>query len=567
MQAQTAVIKAAGEMRRLPGMAGLVLHNGRVFTARRGEPTFSGGVAIVGDRIAAVGGDAIVRAAVPNDARHVDVGGRTILPGFVDAHHHLAFTGAELAAVDVRHPGVGSIAALVDRIAEAAERTPDGTWIRAVGMNPETYPDGRLPTRWDLDEATRVHPVLVQHMSGHHALANSMGLELRRLSDDATDPPGGHLVRDARGRLTGYCLDAAQQLVVPPGVDIGHHGPGFHDDAPLEEIVADIDRGSKASLAAGITSIVDAQVTRRELDAYRLARERGLLGVRLTAMPISSQLDAFESLGLAGPFGDDRLAIGPMKFYADGALTGGTAAFTTPYGPNGEFTGSLYWESEGAFRAAILRAHRAGWQIGVHAQGDRAIDRVLDAYESALEADPRDDHRHRIEHCGGPRPDQVTRIAQLGVVVVGQPRYLWDAGDAWLAALDPERVHRLQPYRELIAAGVRFALSSDAPVASHRPLDTVASAVLRSTVSGATVGPDQALTIEEAVRACTADAAASYFADSRLGTLEAGKLADVVVLANDLFEASPEGIAETAVDATVVGGNVAFASGALPGLG
>ena len=382
-----------------------------MFTARPSEPPFSGGVAIVGDRIVAVGGEAALRAAAAPDTRFIDVAGGTILPGFVDAHHHLAFTGAELAAVDARYPGVATIDDLVARIAEAAEQTPDGEWIRAVGMNPELFRDGRLPTRWDLDEATRVHPVLVQHMSGHHALANSLGLERRGLTDDVADPQGGHLVRDEQGRLTGYCLDAAQQLVVPPAVDIGHHGPGFHDDAPLEEIVADIDRGCRASLAAGITSVVDAQVTRRELAGYRAAHERGLLGVRITAMPISSQLDEYGSIGLAGRFGDDRLAIGPMKFYADGALTGGTASFTTPYGPDGVFTGSLYWSSEDDFRAAILQAHAGGWQIGVHAQGDRAIDRVLDAYEAALRAHPREDHRHRIEHGGGPRPDQVERMA------------------------------------------------------------------------------------------------------------------------------------------------------------
>jgi predicted amidohydrolase YtcJ len=539
-------------------MPGLILLNGRVFTARPGEPPFSGGVAIVGDGIVAVGGDRAVRGAAPSDARQVDLDGRTILPGFVDAHNHLAFTGAELASIDARFPGVASIADLVGRIAEAAERTPDGDWIRAVGMNPEMFPEGRLPTRWDLDEATRVHPVLVQHMSGHHALANSLALERRKLTDEATDPPGGHLVRDDRGRLTGYCLDAAQALVVPVAVDIGHHGPGFHDDAPLDEVVSDIDRGSRAYLAAGITSIVDAQVTRRELTGYRVARERGVLGVRVTAMPISSQLDEFASVGLAGPFGDDRLSIGPMKFYADGALTGGTAAFTTPYGPHGEFSGSLYWASEDAFRDAIVRAHATGWQIGVHAQGDRAIERVLDAYEAALRSHPREDHRHRIEHCGGPRPDQIQRMARLGVIAVGQPRYFWDAGDAWLAAFDPERVHRLQPYREMAEAGVRFALSSDAPVASYRPLDTIASAVSRTTVGGAVVGADQALTVEEAVRACTADAASSYFADDRLGTLEVGKLADVVVLDGDLFATPPAAIGGVGVELTVVGGEVLY---------
>ena len=506
----------------------------------------------------AVGGDDEVRAALGPDVRVVDVGGRSILPGFVDPHNHLAFTGAELASVDARYPGVGSIADLVGRIAAAAERTPDGTWIRAVGLNPEMFPDRRLPTRWDLDEATRVHPVLVQHMSGHHALANSLALEQRGLDDDAPDPEGGHLVRDDHGRLTGYCLDAAQALVVPPGVDIGHHGPGFHDDAPLDEVVGDIERGSAAYVAAGITSIVDAQVTRRELSGYRAALDRRLLDVRVTAMPISSQLEALRVLGIAGRFGDDRLAIGPMKFYADGALTGGTAAFSTPYGQGGEFTGSLYWSSETAFREAIVTAHRAGWQIGTHAQGDRAIDRVLDAYEAALTADPRPDHRHRIEHCGGPRPDQLERMARLGVMAVGQPRYFWDAGDAWLGAFDAERAQRFQPYREMIETGVRFALSSDAPVASYRPLDTIVAAMGRRTVSGAVIGPGQALTLDEAVRACTLDAAASAFVDERLGSLEVGKLADVVVLDGDLFDTAPDRIAELGVALTLVGGRPVY---------
>ena len=165
---------------------------------------------MVGDRIVAVGSDDAVRSAAGHDPRLIDVEGRSILPGFVDPHNHLAFTGAELAAVDVRYPGVASIAELVARVADAAERTPDGAWIRAVGMNPEMFADGRLPTRWDLDGATQVHPVLVQHMSGHHALANSRALDARGLSDDAADPEGGRLLRDDRGHLTGYCLDAAQ---------------------------------------------------------------------------------------------------------------------------------------------------------------------------------------------------------------------------------------------------------------------------------------------------------------------------------------------------------------------
>jgi predicted amidohydrolase YtcJ len=516
------------------------------------------GLVVIGDSIAFVGAAEAARVIAPPDAAVIDVAGRAVVPGFVDAHDHLAFTGAELAAVDVRSPGVLSVAALVERIADAAERVPDGVMIRAVGLNDHAFIDGRRPTRRDLDEATAVHPVIVQHMSGHHALANTLAIERRGVTDQAADPPGGALGRDARGRLDGWFYDAAQQMLVPVGVDIGHHGPGFHDDAPLEEVVSDIERACRAYIEAGVTTICDAQVTRRELTAYMEARRRGRLGVRVSAMPISSQQEELASLGIASGLGDDRLAIGPMKFYADGALTGGTACFTTPYGPGGAYRGSLYWPSDESFADAILRAHRDGWQIGVHAQGDRAIDRVLDAYEAALRRHPSDDHRHRIEHCGGPRPDQVTRMASLGLMAIAQPRYFHDAGDDWLRTLDADRAHRLQPFREWIVAGVAFAVSTDAPVASYLPADTLASAVTRRTASGALVGPDQALTIEESLRAYTIDAARSFFFDDRLGSLEVGKLADLVVLDRDPTALAPDEIEALRCEMTVVGGAVVF---------
>lgn len=537
--------------------------NGRIHTQDATDREVDG-LLVTDDTIAFVGSASEARATAPAGARVIDLAGRTALPGFVDVHNHLAFTGAELAAVDVRYPGVASIKELVARIAAVAERTPDGRWIRAVGMNPALFAEGRLPTRWDLDAATQVHPTLVQHMSGHHALANSLAIELRGLSDAAADPEGGHLVRDERGRLTGYFLDAAQQLIVPAAVDIGHHGPGFHDQADLEEVVGDIERACRAHLAAGVTSIVDAQVTRRELTAYREARRRGLLGVRVTVMPISSQQAEFESLGLAGSFGDDWLSIGPMKFYSDGALTGGTAAFSRPYGASAEFGGSLYWASEADFQAAIVRAHAAGWQIGVHAQGDLGIERVLAAYEAAHAAVPRPDARHRIEHCGGPRPDQLDRMARLGIIAIGQPRYFHDAGDDWLAAFDAARAHRLQPYREMRARGVRFVISTDAPVASYRPFDTISTAVTRRTISGAAIGAEHALTVAEAIRAYTIDAARAFFAENRRGSLEAGKLADLVVLARDPYAAPADRLGEVEVDLTMVGGDVVFERGAAP---
>jgi predicted amidohydrolase YtcJ len=535
----------------------LVLTGGPIHTMDAVGST-AAGLLIEGDSIAFVGTAAEAIAGAPPDARRIDLAGRAVVPGFVDAHDHLAFTGAELAAVDVRSPGVTSVAALTSRIAEVAERTPDGVPIRAVGLNHLAFEDGLRPTRDDLDEATRVHPVLVQHISGHHVLANSVAIERRGVDDAAGDPEGGALGRDERGRLDGWFYDAAQQLLVPVGVDIGHHGPGFHDDAGLEEVVGDVGRACAAYLAVGVTSICDAQTTRRELAGYREARRRGLLGVRVTAMPISSQLDALSELGIAGRLGDDWLAIGPMKFYADGALTGGTACFSVPYGPDGAFAGTLYWSSEEAFVEAVGRAHREGWQIGVHAQGDRAIDRVLDAYEAALRRWPRDDHRHRIEHCGGPRPDQVERMATLGITAIGQPRYIWDAGDAWLRSFDGQRAHRLQPYRDWSASGVSYVISTDAPVASYRPADTLFTAVTRRTSAGAILGADQTVTAAEALRAYTIDAARSFFVDDRVGSLEPGKLADLVVLDRDPLSVSPDELAALTCLMTIVDGQIAY---------
>jgi len=247
-----------------------------------------------------------------------------------------------------------------------------------------------------------------------------------------------------------------------------------------------------------------------------------------------------------------------MKFYADGALTGGTAAFTTPYGPNGEFRGSLYWASEGEFRRAIGQAHAAGWQIGVHAQGDRGIERVLDAYEAAMAETPRPEPRHRIEHCGGPRVDQLDRMARLGVIAIGQPRYFHDAGDDWLRAFDPARAHALQPYGEMRARGVSFVISTDAPVASYRPLDTISTAVSRRTIGGQLIGPEQALSVGEVVRAYTIEAARSVFAEERVGSLEPGKLADIVVFTDDPYAAPQERLADIDVDLTMVGGAVVY---------
>lgn len=536
------------------GPAPLAIVNGAVFTANP-DHAWAEAVGLDGGLVTAVGSSRDVLAALP-EADVIEAGGRTVLPGLIDAHNHFLATGESLSAIDVRYPVVSSVDELVAVIASAAAVQPPGSYVHAYGFDHAKY--ARSPTRWDLDPVSASNPVLIGHVSGHYVLANSAAMRERGVAETASDPPGGMLDRDEAGRLTGMFRDAAMGMIQPTAVDIGHHGPNFHLAAELEDLVAAIDRAGRAYLAAGLTTVCDAQVSSRELIGYREARRQGRLHLRTVCMPLSHQLENYEAIGLAGPFGDDWLSIGPMKFYCDGSLIGGTAAFTTPYGTDDEFGGVLFWEPA-ELQAAIERAHLRGWQIGVHAQGDRAIGVVLDAFERAQRAHKSDDPRFRIEHAGFPVPGQLDRMRDLGVVAVCQPGYLRDSGDDFLDRLSG-RAHWLQPLRAMLDRGIHVALSSDSDVASYRPLDTISAAVLRQSLSGQAIGSDQAVTVEEAVLAHTIGAAYAIRAEDRIGSLEVGKLADLVILGGDLFRCDPGNIRELGVAMTVIGGRVAFRS-------
>jgi len=530
----------------------ILIRGGRVFTAARDAP-WAEALVISGSQISGVGRLDELLERFPG-ASTIDVGGRTVLPGLIDAHNHFLATGESLSSVDARYPGTATVEDLVRTLAEVASRTPAGEWITASGFDDAKYDE--LLTRWDLNRASDAHPIRVHHVSGHHVFVNSAALELRAIAEDAPDPQGGRLVRDANGRLTGQCLDAAMNLILPVALDIGAHGPNFHTQTTIEESVAGVERAGRAFLEAGLTTVCDAQVTRRELKAYREARRQGKLGVRTVCMPLSHQRDDYRSLGLAGPFGDDHLSIGAMKFYADGSLIGGTAAFEEPYGEHGELEGSMYW-SPAELQDMIVAAHTDGWQVGVHVQGDRAMAAVLDALEAAVAAAPRD-HRHRLEHAGYPTPALVERIARLGAITINQTNYLHDSGDEFLARLG-DRAHKLQPLRDELNAGITVVLSSDSDVTSYRPLDTIRSAIERRTRTGAPIGTSQALTLEEALRAHTISAAYALRMEDRLGSIEVGKLADIVVIDGDLTHVAAEEILSLGIWLTLLDGEVMHA--------
>ena len=511
----------------------------------------AGAIGIDGNRIVAVGDVEAVRRALPPGTEEIDAGDRTVVPGFVDAHNHYLATAESFAGVEARD--VTTIAELQRRVGEFAERREPSTWIRGHGLEWSAFAEGRPPDRRDLDEVSRTHPILLEHVSGHAILVNSLAMELRNVPDDVRDPDGGTFDRDERGRPTGIARDAATNLLLGPSVDIGHHGPNFHTELEVDEGVAMLAEAAPRYFAAGLTTIADPQVSRRELGAYREAARRAVPGPRIVAMPLSHQLGELLEIGLAGPFGDDRLRIGAMKFYTDGAITAGTAAFSEGLGPS-RSTGTFYHEPE-AFRALIARAHEAGWALAIHTMGDLAFDLLLGALEDAFRSRPDDDPRPRVEHGTYPTAAQQRRMAALGVTPVTQPGSIRELGNVWKVQLG-DRLHEAMPMRAWLDLGIRPAISSDAFVQSYRPLDTISAATHRVTPDGTPAGPHHELSIEEAVRAHTIDAARAIRLEDRIGSLEPGKLADVAVIDGDLLGAAPARLGGLATWLTIQDGRV-----------
>ncbi|MBB6121178.1 amidohydrolase family protein [Nocardiopsis algeriensis] len=532
-------------------MSGMLIHNAAVLTMDDAQPRAQA-LAVREGRIRAVGTAEQARAAAGPGAVEVDAGGRTVLPGFIDPHNHLLSTAESLAALDARYPRVTSVADLVALVAAEAEHTPPGQWIRGFSMDDAKYPEGR-PTRRDLDGATTEHPVIIYHVSGHQAVVNSAALAWSGIGEDVPDPVGGSFLRDEGGRLTGMVTDAAMELLLPLAVDIGCHGPNFHTDLPAEQLLGWLSDAAGPYLSAGVTTVCDPQVSARELRVYRAARAAGTLPLRTFGMPLSHQLDSLTAVGLAGPFGDDWLRLSGMKFYSDGTLLGGTAKFSVPYGEHGEFPGSLYHHPD-QLVDLVTRAAREGWQVAIHTQGDAAMEHTLKAIASAVRVSG-PDPRPRVEHCGYPTREQAKRFTDFGVIPVNQPNFLHDSGGDFLRRLG-QRAHRLQPMREEIDLGLRPVLSSDSFVSSLRPMDTVANAVGRTTREGLEIGTDQAVTLHEALRAHTLDAAHSLGVEDRLGMLREGHLADVVVLDRDVEGLSPDDLRRVDAWMTVLDGEV-----------
>lgn len=486
----------------------------------------------------------------------VDLAGATLVPGFIDAHAHPLMLGQMMTWVDCGPARAGSIPEIVALLREAAAGTPEGRPVRGFGYEHRNLAEGRHPTRQELDEVATDREVYLMNASGHGGVVNSFTLALHGVDRDTPDPQGGVFFRDADGELTGELSDAACNVLTGlHGVKIGHHGPNFHLADEPEEHLRQLAAAQERFLAGGVTTIGDAQVSRRELDMYlRLAAEGGL-HTRVSMYLLSHLLDDALEMGLHAAFGNDVLSFAGIKLYADGTLGGWTAYFPDGYVGDPCRTGQLYHQPE-EYRDLVRRAHLAGLQTATHAQSPTAIEMVVGAIEDAQAERPDADARHRIEHCGLPTPEQIGRMAAAGIWPVNQPQHHYNWGEGVTAAVGTPG-ERFNPLGELAAAGVPVTISSDAPVADPLPMEAIQAAVTRVTRRGVQLGPDTlAITPLEALRAHTLNAARAIGREDDLGSIAPGKRADLAVLSADPLVTHPREIAGIEVLQTWVGGVV-----------
>ena len=537
-----------------------IFDHGHLLTMDASRPRATA-LAVLGGRIVAVGdGDELSRHLSAD--RVVSLQGRTVVPGFHDAHNHMPSFGMGLADVPLSSPPVERVDDILRAIKARAAEQPTGTWVIGSGYDQNKLAERRHPTAAELDAVAPDHLVWLRHNSGHMCVVGGRVLDAIHI-DGARVPEGGVVERDARGRPTGLLQEQAQALV-----------RALVYPYPHAELVEAIARASDHYLREGLTSVQEAGVggglvarSPVELSAWQAARRRGRLGVRATLMVAAEALhdlphaaadgDGFGlDLGIHTGLGDAWLRIGAVKVFSDGSLIGRTAAMCCDFAGEPGNRGFFQMDVE-RLRSIIARAHRAGWQVATHAIGDRAVATVLDIYQEALSAHPRADHRHRIEHCGVCRPEDVRRLAALGVIPVPQGRFIGEIGDGMLDALGPERAAWCYRQRSFLDAGLILPGSSDRPVVRGAPLLGIHDMVNQRTAGGRPFNPQEALTPEEAIRCYTLGSARAAFREAELGSLEPGKLADFAVLSDDPTAIPPEGIAGIDVLATVVDGQVA----------
>ncbi|MEO8347995.1 MAG: amidohydrolase [Acidobacteriota bacterium] len=528
--------------------ADLVLLSAKIWTGETARPQATA-LAARGGRIVAVGSDSDVGKLRGPKTVVVDGKGRRVVPGFIDSHTHMSMGGFNLLAVDLRH--TKDPADFTRKLAAFAKTRPAGLWMTDGAWDHQVWADPVLPTRAMLDSATGDRPTCLSRTDGHMAVCNSRALALAKVSRETLDPPGGVIVRDARGEPTGLLKDAAMDLVwaVRPA----------RTSAEVEEALSTAVRHAAEN---GVTSVQDLPGNAGDLDAWEVLRREGKLTVRVDYRP---SLSAWEEARdrRARMKNDEWLRIGGVKGYVDGSLGSSTAMFFEPYSDDSKTSGVYASEAIPLekLESRVAAADAAGLQVEVHAIGDRANAEILDVFERVAKKNGPKDRRFRIEHAQHLRAADIPRFAKLGVIASMQPYHAIDDGRWAQKRIGLERSRTTYAFRSLLDAGALLAFGSDWDVAPLSAITGIDAAVNRRTLDGKNPKgwiPEQRVRVEEALRAYTSSAAHAGFAEKEKGSLAVGKLADFVVLSGDILSIAPGEISDARVDATVVGGRIVY---------
>ncbi|MHA2202486.1 MAG: amidohydrolase [Candidatus Hodarchaeales archaeon] len=522
----------------------LVITGGTLIDGTGAPPIPNSTIVVVGSKIIDVGSSEKVN--IPKGAKIINVKG-TVIPGFIDSHTHFILMGVRtLTTVDLST--TNSIADVVERVSVRLSEFPSGSWLTGHGWDESTWSEKRYPTKDDLDSVSPENPVILTPCYGHLMVANTRALELAKITKETPDPPGGKIDRDSRtNEATGILREEAMNLI-----------DAVKPSTTKKVSLSGLQKACEIALSWGCTSIHDLGSDSIDIGTYQTALEKGILKVRAYIMPDAQftdvMLDGLETLGIRTRFGDEFLRIGSIKFYVDGSMGARTAVFSEPYADETSTYGILAVPPE-ELKQRVIRAHKLGMQVAIHAIGDKGIEVALNAIEAAIEKKPRSDHRHRIEHCEILTEDQVLRIKRLGVIPAMQPNFVGEwgqPGGMYEQRLGLKRLKQCNPYRRLLDDGITIAFGSDCgycPPWPFNPIYGVWSAINHPI-------KENRISLEEAIKCYTLNGAYASFDEDIKGSIEPGRLADIAVLSEDLISYPLEKVKDVKVELTMVNGRI-----------
>jgi hypothetical protein len=527
----------------------MVIFNGVIYSIDPNESIYES-AGVKNGRIVALGEFNQIKNCIGENTTVVDLKGKTVLPGFIDAHSHILIFGVNLMNINASTPPNESIEKIQNIVKKKSLEKGTREWIIGWGYDDTKLKDKRHPNRWDLDKATLDRPVVITRQCGHTLTANSKALEIAGINSKTQDPEGGKIERDpVSGEPTGVLHEKAKDLV-------NHCIPPYTiDDLTNALILA----GEKYTME-GITSTHEAALGftngENEFIAFHEAKKNAKLPVRIYLMIVDTYIDDLIKIGIKTGYGNNELKFGPIKLFVDGGFSGKTAAVEEPY--IDDYKKGILVLTQNEINKKVEKAHMEGFQLAVHAIGDRAINATLNAFERALRNKPVSNHRHRIEHCTLADPSIQDRIKKLGIIPVPQPAFLYYLGDSYKKNIGEKRMRWVFPINSFLNKGLKVPGSSDRPVVNGSPLQGIKSAITRNTLAGKIISPEEKISILEAIKMYTIYPAYAAFEENIKGSIEIGKFADMIVLSNNIFEMLPDDIPSIEIEKTIIGGRIVY---------